>query len=95
VMVAAMSGCASDPCITACGDVARAIDACRVTWGTTWEDFGAESRAAYRTACENDWNSTRADLEVRQITDAEDQCQAAVDELADADCDELRALYLF
>ena len=69
------------------------MDRCLGEWDRTWEDLGAESRAGYRSTCLTDWESIRADLEARQIPDAEARCEDATVELDALTCDELAVLY--
>ncbi len=98
-VVSALSGCSDDPCAQLCLDLVEQLDECRPEWGLTWEAFGAESRADWRTRCQNDWDTVRADLEAREVPAAEDQClDASADLVAlqdgDTTCDVLRALYV-
>jgi hypothetical protein len=88
------AGCADDPCRTLCTEVAEAIDECRPEWGVTWEELGATRKAGWRNACQTAWDTSRAELEAREVTASEDQCTDGSEELADLDCDALRALYL-
>ena len=87
------AGCAADPCRTTCADLARSFGACLDGWGLTWEDLGATSRAEWRAECSADWESARAELEARQLDDAEGRCDEASATLAELDCAELWALY--
>ncbi|MFZ5475977.1 MAG: hypothetical protein ACOZNI_04320 [Myxococcota bacterium] len=87
-------GCGGDPCRDLCADVAGRIEECRGEWGASWEDFGADSRRAFRTDCQNEWDETRAELEAREVPAADEQCEDAVTTLAAMSCDEVRALYL-
>ena len=86
--------CTTDPCTALCASVARRLDSCREEWGATWEDLGAVSRADLRLTCQDEWDITRGEIPTRQIPEAEDACDAATADLANATCDELRALYL-
>ncbi len=87
-------GCADDPCRALCTTLAARIDTCRGDWDVTWEDLGATSRRSWRVACENGWDTTRSDVDAREVPPAEEACEDATSELADLECDGLRALYL-
>lgn len=86
--------CSTDPCTSLCANVAKRLDGCRGEWGATWEDLGAVSRADLRQTCQDEWDITRGEIPTRQIPEAQDACDAATSDLANASCDELRALYL-
>ncbi len=89
-----LAGCSSDPCASLCVELAREVDACHAAWGTTWDDLGASTRAAWRATCQDDWAIVRADMEPRQVSAAEDACATTSDALAEQGCDELRAVYV-
>jgi hypothetical protein len=93
VGLAPVSGC-GDPCQDLCVTVARELDACMPDWGLTWEDLGAESRAAWRLDCQDDWARARATLEARQVPAAESTCEDADADLVGYTCDDLRAMYV-
>ena len=83
-----------DPCQDLCVSVARELDDCMPDWGLTWEDLGAETRAAWRLDCQSDWSRARATLEARQVPAAESTCEEAEEDLTALTCDDLRAMYV-
>jgi hypothetical protein len=88
VLLGGVSACGADACETLCYRTSLRLAACLGSWSATWEDLGADSRAEFRSQCENDWAQTRADLEPREVN-------LAVEMLNEMQgCDELRALYL-
>ncbi len=87
------AGCGAEPCLALCSEVADRLDGCLGTWGADWEDFGAEDERGYRVACQDGWDAARADLEVRQVPEADDRCSAASESLAGLDCAQLAVLY--
>ncbi len=89
-----LAGCSSDPCASLCVELAREVDACQASWGTTWDDLGAPTRAAWRSSCQEDWAIVRADMEPRQVSAAEEACATTSDALGEQGCDELRAVYV-
>ena len=88
-----LPACASDPCRSLCSDLTSTMAGCLDDWGYTWEDLGADSRSQYKASCLADWETTRANLETRQVSDAEDRCQTSVDTLGTLDCATLYELY--
>ena len=78
-LTSALTGCADDPCNALCARVATAIDGCRPEWGLTWEAFGAESPADWRTQCQNEWDTVRVlvDLVIPRERYGEFQREAA------------------
>lgn len=87
-------GCNADSCYTLCATTAPVLEACLPEWGATWEDLDATSRIAWGDRCRADWEATRVDLELRQVTEATETCTDAADQLPSLTCDDLRAMYL-
>ena len=86
--------CGADDCETLCTRAARSVKACLQDWAATWQDLGADGQTDWRVRCQDDWASTRADLEPREVQLAVDTCSDTLSALDDMGCDELRALYL-
>jgi hypothetical protein len=94
-----LAGCGADPCERLCDRMGNRLGTCLESWPATWEDLDATSKLEFQLACRQDWDQVRADLEPRQLDDALEQCELALDELAamrqdGSVCDQLRAIYL-
>jgi hypothetical protein len=61
-----------------------------------WSDFGATSGLNFQNNCQDDWEQTRGNLEVRVLEDIYSQCESVYKQLNDdgLDCEELMATYL-
>jgi len=89
-----LAGCGADDCETLCTRAAMSVSLCLEAWSATWQDLGADGQKDWRVRCQDDWASTRADLEPREVQLAVDACSDTLSALDDLTCDELRALYL-
>jgi hypothetical protein len=87
--------CTTDTCRTLCATMAQRIEGCLDDWGGTWEDFDVSERLEYGDRCRAEWETTRTNLEPRQLDAATEECTQAETDSLTLDCDELRALYYY
>ena len=92
VLASAAAGC-SDPCVSVCGEAARAVGACIGEWSTDWGDLGANGQNQFTSQCEESWAQTAANLESRELEQAYSQCEELSDEIDSFTCEELRSIY--
>ena len=97
LLATTLVGCGADPCERLCDRTGNRLGTCLADWPATWEAFDATSKIDFQQACRQEWAQVRSDLEPRQLDDALDQCELALDELAamrqaGTVCDQLRAL---
>ncbi len=85
-----------DECEQACNTVTTELRNCMrdEDWSTTWEDLGADGRAAFRQQCELTWQQNSIDLESRELQQALESCAAINADAGDLTCEEWRALYV-
>jgi hypothetical protein len=93
MLLLVLLGCGADTCYQLCATTAQALEPCLSEWGATWEDFDAASRVAWGDRCRRQWDDERVNLQLRQIEVASGACEDASLEIADLECDELRAIY--
>jgi hypothetical protein len=91
-------GCKPDRCEALCTRTSNRLGECLQSYSASWEDLDADSKADFDTQCQNLWRQERAELEPRELEDALNQCDEAMDALFELNasgevCDQLRAIY--
>ena len=97
LFIVVLFGCQRDPCENLCLSSGVILDRCLQQWGAEWEALNATGQLAFQNACNEEWSTVRATLEVRELEDALVQCEAAqlgLESMGDSTCDQLRAIYL-
>ena len=90
------TGCTQDNCLLLCEQLTNQISTCISKWPTDWADFDATRKLEFETECTNRWYAERSELEGRELSDAQDQCEESTVILKSMEqrCDQLRAIFL-
>ncbi len=97
VCCVAMIACQSDKCLRLCTRLSNELGSCQQDWNTEWQYLDASSRSSFDESCQILWTEQSSQLEWRERVEAEDQCDAVLEEfnLGSFDCDVLRTLFFY
>jgi len=75
------------------------LEECLDEWPATWDDLDAVNLNTFQSSCRTRWSEVQSSLEARELEDALQQCDEALDDLSTMEdeetvCDQLRAIYI-